>query len=212
MTKTRLHRIILLRHGESVGNLEGRFQGQSDYPLSETGLAQAHALAERWKREQRTFNLIVTSSLARASQTAEIIAGALGCPVENDPLWMEWNNGRYAGRTLEEIEEIGRPEFSTPYTPMGENGESRWELYLRAGHAVQNILTREPGEYLVVAHGGVLGMALYGILGMSVHANSQGPRFYFKNTAFASLAYNADLHRWEIWGFNDQAHWDAGKE
>ena len=54
-----------LRHGESVGNAEERFQGQSDFPLTDTGRAQAQALAERWFIEGVKFDLAVTSSLVR---------------------------------------------------------------------------------------------------------------------------------------------------
>ena len=111
--------------------------------------------------------------------------------------------------TLKEIEEIGKPEFMTPYAPMGDLGESRWELYLRAGQAIQNILNRPPGHYLVVAHGGVLGMAMHCILGMHVQANGQGPRFYFNNTAFAKIIYDSSIHRWQIRSFNDHAHLDS---
>jgi broad specificity phosphatase PhoE len=201
------YRLVLLRHGQSVGNAEQRFQGQADFPLSETGRAQARALGERWKAEGRVFDQVIASPLLRARQTAEIIVEQITGSVELDPDWMEWDNGQYAGLTNKEIEAVGRPPFVTPYTPMGQTGESRWELYLRAGQGIQKLLQRPPGRYLVVAHGGVLGMALYGILGMSLHANSQGPRFHFQNTAFATLEYDAAIHRWHVWGFNDHAHW-----
>ncbi len=68
---------VFLRHGESVGNVESRWQGQSDYPLTEKGRAQARALAERWKKEDVKFDLIITSTLARAQETAEIVASYL---------------------------------------------------------------------------------------------------------------------------------------
>jgi hypothetical protein len=72
-----------------------------------------------------------------------------------------------------------RPDFMTPYTHFGETGESRWELYLRAGRAIQHILDRSPGRYLVAAHGGVLNMALYAILGIPVQADSAGRALCF---------------------------------
>ena len=69
--------ITLLRHGESVGNAESRWQGQSDFPLTDKGRAQARMLAERWQRENVKFDFLVTSPLTRARETAEIIASAL---------------------------------------------------------------------------------------------------------------------------------------
>ncbi len=82
--------ITLLRHGESVGNAEGYFQGQSDFPLTERGRAQARSLAARWKREKKEFDYIIASPLVRAHETAEIIAEALKHPIdETNTLWME---------------------------------------------------------------------------------------------------------------------------
>ncbi len=208
-----VHEIVFLRHAESVGNAEGRFQGQSDPPLTETGLAQARALARRWQEEKARFDCIISSPLRRARHTAEIIAETLGVPLEFDPDWMEWHNGELAGLTHEEVgEHDGWPDLLTPYVHIGETGESRWELYLRAGRAIQRLLDRPPGRYLVVAHGGVLNMALYGILGLTLQVNFQGISFRFRNTAFATLRYEADSHRWYVLGINDHAHWHFSDE
>ncbi len=202
------YHIVLLRHAESVGNAEGRFQGQSDPPLTETGLAQARALAARWEGEGARFDHVISSPLQRARQTAEIIAGALDTPLEFDPDWMEWHNGELAGLTHEEVHAHDAwPDLLSPYHHIGRTGESRWELYLRAGRAVQRLLDRPSGRYLVVAHGGVLNMALYGILGLTLQVNFQGISFRFRNSAFATLRYEADIHRWYVLGVNDHAHW-----
>jgi broad specificity phosphatase PhoE len=75
-----------LRHGESVGNAEERFQGQSDYPLTDKGRRQAHALAERWLKDGVQFDLAVTSPLVRTRETAQIIVECvLKIPLEEDP-------------------------------------------------------------------------------------------------------------------------------
>ena len=65
-----MYKFVFLRHGESVGNAEARWQGQSDYALTERGRAQAQALAKRWKSEGVKFNLIIASPLVRAKETA----------------------------------------------------------------------------------------------------------------------------------------------
>ena len=85
--KNKIFQVTLLRHGESVGNAESRWQGQADYPLTERGRSQAHALAQRWKRERMKFDYIISSPLSRARETAEIIASKLGYVVELEPLW-----------------------------------------------------------------------------------------------------------------------------
>ena len=204
------YEITFLRHGESVGNAEGYHQGQSDFPLTDRGRAQARALAERWLREEVTFHQMISSPLARARGTAEILAEALELPLEYDPIWMERDNGLLAGLRPEEAAVLHpRPSFIHPFLPIGETGESQWELYLRAGRAVQSLLGRGPGRYLVVSHGGILNMVLYSILGIVPQANFQGAHFRFQNTAFAVLSYNPTEHYWLMERLNDRLHWDG---
>jgi len=200
--------ITLLRHGESLGNAEARWQGQSDYPLTETGRAQAFALAERWKSEEVDFDSILTSPLIRAKETAEIIGSALDLPVESDPIWMERNNGEFSGLTsLEVRENFDLPEFHTPYDPVGRVGEGDWQLFLRAGLALHQLLTREPGRYLIVSHGGLLNQFMHAVLGITPQANNSGVRFRLENTSFSKLTYFPHQHRWTIDTLNDHLHW-----
>ena len=205
--------IILLRHGESVGNAEGYHQGQSDFPLTPTGLAQAKALAARWKDEGINFDRIISSPLQRARQTADIISAAIHTPVEYDPNWMERDNGSLSGLRHEEAARIyPRPPFIHVYQGIGGTGESQWELYLRAGHALQHLVDSPPGRYLIVSHGGILNMAMYAILGIPPQANFTGPRFRFGNTSFATLTYTPNEHKWTLISLNDQAHWKDTQE
>jgi len=208
MIDTSFYHVTFLRHGESIGNAEDRFQGHADFPLTEKGRSQARSLADRWQVDGVTFDKCIASPLLRARQTAEIICAALNIPLELDPDWMEINNGLVSGLTPEEATQVApRPDFMTPYTRFGETGESRWELYLRAGRAIQHILDRSPGRYLVAAHGGVLNMAMYAILGISVQADSAGPRFIFHNTTFATFSYEPECHNWRMLNFDDRRHW-----
>ncbi len=80
MVDTPIYQITFLRHGESVGNAEERFQGHADFPLTEKGLAQARALNARWQKLGLTFDQVFSSPLLRARQTAEIIAEGLHIP------------------------------------------------------------------------------------------------------------------------------------
>jgi broad specificity phosphatase PhoE len=202
------YHITLLRHAESTGNAEKLLQGQMDYPLSERGRAQAAALAQRWQAEGVAFDRVVASPLLRARETAEIILATLPAPLEFDPLWMERNNGKMAGLREEEVRALHKEEdFTTPYRAVGETGESEWELYLRAGQALVNLMHHPPGKYLIVSHGGTLNMTLYAILGITPSPNFQGPRFRFQNTTFAQLRYDPMKHRWRVEVIGDRVHW-----
>jgi 2,3-bisphosphoglycerate-dependent phosphoglycerate mutase len=205
-----IYQVTLLRHGESTGNFEGRHQGQADFPLTERGRQQVNTLVNRWIAEKKIFDLIISSPLARARETAEIIASSLGVPLELDSLWMERDNGLMAGLSEEEVREtLPQSDFIHPYQPIGQTGESQWELFLRAGRAVQSLLDHPPSCYLVVSHGGLLNMFFYAILGIAPQPNFHGPRFRFNNTAFATLQYNPTSHRWYILGVNDHLHWNS---
>jgi broad specificity phosphatase PhoE len=201
-----LYTLTLLRHGESTGNVQGIYQGQADYPLSERGKAQVASLARRWQIEQVSFDLIVASPLVRAQQTAAALASALNSPMEVDEIWMERNNGRLEGMRVADIDHLPRLPVTHPYLPQGETGESLWDLYLRAGQALSRLLERPPMSCLVVSHGGMLNLLLYAILGLTPQANFQGVRFTFRNTAFVSLTYDPQTHLWRMHGLNDYLH------
>ena len=203
--------IVFLRHGESVGNAESRWQGQADYSLTDKGRAQAQALADRWLAEGRVFDCIISSPLERARETADIISEALGMPTETDPIWMERNIGQVAGMTGEEVNRhFPNRDFITPFSAIvGDEGEGDWALYLRAGQALHGLLRREPGKYLVVSHGGLLNQLMYAIIGITPQANFSGPRFRFLNTGFAHVTYLPNSHRWQIDTLNDRSHWNG---
>ncbi len=199
MLETKSYDFVFLRHGESVGNAEERFQGQSDYPLTEAGRRQAQALAQRWAREGLHFDVAITSPLTRARETARIVADALHVPVEVDPIWMERNAGEIAGLTRKEtLERYPNADQRTPYDAFGDSGEGDWELFLRAGAAVHQLLKRPPGQYLVVTHGGLLNKIMYALLGIPVQSNFTGPSFRFGNTGYARFKYLPARHQWRM--------------
>jgi 2,3-bisphosphoglycerate-dependent phosphoglycerate mutase len=203
-----IHTITFLRHGESVGNAENLFQGHADFPLTENGHQQAQALAERWKVEDRSFDFCFSSPLQRARETAEILCAALVIPLKFDSDWMEINNGVIAGLNILDAEKMApRPASITPYTHFGRTGESLWEVFLRAGHAIQHILDQAPGRYLVVSHGGILNLAMYAILGIPIQIDPTGPRFMFGNTTFATFTYETENNNWRLQHFDDRSHW-----
>jgi broad specificity phosphatase PhoE len=201
-----VYHFVFLRHGESIGNAQSRWQGQSDYPLTERGHAQAKALGERWKSEGVQFDLAITSTLMRAKETAEIVTSELNVNMETDEIWMERAIGEMEGLTAEEVRQKPKPPDVTPYDPIGGDGEGDWALYLRAGQALHDLLKRPAGRYLIVSHGGLLNQVMSAIVGVAPHADPSGVRFRFGNTAFARVIYFPYQNRWNIDTVNDRAH------
>jgi broad specificity phosphatase PhoE len=201
-----VYSFVFLRHGESIGNAESRWQGQSDYALTEKGRKQARALANRWKSEAVKFDLIISSPLVRAKETAEIIASTLGVKVKFDPILLERNIGEMEGLTVEEVRKKPQPPYVTPYDSIGGEGEGDWALFLRAGQALHELIRRSPGSYLIVSHGGLLNQLMNAIIGIAPHVDPSGVRFRFENTAFARVIYFPHQHRWAIDTVNDRAH------
>ncbi len=199
--------IVFMRHGESEANLNDTFQGQTDSCLTERGKAQVLSLVARWQAEGRHFDAIISSPLLRARQTAEMISNILMAPVEFDPDWLERDTGKLTGMNRQEA--VDSPfflDFFTPHHAMGETGESDFELFLRAGKALSQLLKRPAGNYLVVSHGGILNQVLRAIIGVTPQANGEGATFKLVNTGFAALTYDPAKFRWTITGFNDHAH------
>lgn len=151
----------LVRHGITDWNVEGRYQGQSDTPLNETGLAQAQALAQELQAEQaagKTFSAIYSSDLRRASATAQILADALGLTVRLDPRLREINQGEWEGKEYRTIVAQYRELLSVraqdalAYRAPG--GESTLEVAERVRAAADDIAAAHPAEIvLVVSHG-----------------------------------------------------------
>jgi 2,3-bisphosphoglycerate-dependent phosphoglycerate mutase len=194
--------VTLLRHGRSRADDEGVHEGRYDSLLTEVGRAQVHRRAEDFLHHDFQFDLIIASTLLRANETARIIATELGVTLENDPDWMEWDNGPLAGLPFDVAEQrYPKPVFRNPYTPMAGSGESEWDAYCRAASAVQKLVQRGPGSYLVVAHGGILNTALKTMMGSHPAVNHQGFAISFGDTGYARLAYYPEGHRWVLLEF-----------
>jgi len=145
--------LLLTRHAQSEWNLLGRWQGQQDPPLSAGGRAQAQAAA----RKSGSFDAVLSSTLLRALQTAEIISEANGIgPVLSDPRWMERNAGGYEGLTRSEIEDRFPGCLANGTRPPG------WEpdasIVARVLDVMGEVAERSggSGDVLVVTHSGVI--------------------------------------------------------
>ena len=152
--------ILVLRHGETTWNTAGRWQGWIDIELSDTGIAQANARAETLADAGITFGTVVSSDLARAARTAEIIADRLAAPaVERHWGLRERCGGEFEGLDATAID-AGWPGFRERWRagledapPGGESDDVLWErvrAVLRELHDANRA-----GPILVVTHGGV---------------------------------------------------------
>ena len=197
--------VTLLRHGRSRADDEGVHEGRYDSPLTEAGRAQVRARAGDLARRGFTFDAIVASPLARAAESAAIVAEALGGAVELDPDWMEFNNGPLAGLSFAEAEtRFPSSPLRSPYAAFWQSGESRWELYCRAVRALEKVV-RRGGSTLVVAHGGILNAALRSITGETPAGDSQGLAFAFGNAGLARLQYQPEKNRWVLLEFSPES-------
>ncbi len=198
---------ILLRHGESTGNAENRHQGQADYPLTELGIQQVQALSDYWLSQGWNFDKAICSPLTRAKETAEILSRSFNFEIDYDPIWMERDNGKLAGLLHEKaLEVLPPPDFIPLYEPIATTGESQWELYLRAGTALNQLLKLPPGHHLVISHGGLLNMVMHALVGLVPQANFQGPIFRFSNTGYSRVRYEPGNNNWIILEHNNTSH------
>ena len=147
--------LLLARHGETDWNASGRLQGHTDRPLNAYGRRQTAELAGRLRGD--AVDAVYASDLARARETAEIVAVELGLPVVLDPDLRERNWGSWEGLTSDERAWI---EFE------GEAPEAHRE---RIVGAVERIADRHPGgRVLVVTHGGSMRRIQAAVLGVAL--------------------------------------------
>jgi broad specificity phosphatase PhoE len=141
--------ILLARHGETDWNVQRRVQGHSDTPLNETGRAQALALAETLEGAQ--LDAIYSSDLARALETAQVVAERKKLTVRIVPELRERNFGTWEGLTDTEVLE----RFPLAKSGSWGDGETKEEMTVRVLLALRRIAAAHPGgRVLVVTHGG----------------------------------------------------------
>ncbi|MFC4006794.1 bifunctional RNase H/acid phosphatase [Nonomuraea purpurea] len=148
--------LLLLRHGETPLSVERRFSGLGDAELTPNGLAQASAAAERLSREPYHLDVIVTSPLNRARQTAETIAKRTGLDIEIDEGLREADFGAWEGHTFTEVQRrwpaelaawLADPEAAPP------GGESFATTARRVQETGERLVERYEGKtVLAVSH------------------------------------------------------------
>ena len=167
-------RLILVRHAQSTGNHEGRWQGHADYPLSALGHEQARRLASSFQSDVEGEGFGAThlyaSPLERAAHTGLAISEVLNVSVTPWALLKEYDVGVFSGLTREEIR-TQHPEIATTFykdrnwnrVPQAETVESRAH---RAEQALNTLIHDHPGDERVicVTHGGFMQYLVAAIL------------------------------------------------
>jgi probable phosphoglycerate mutase len=152
-----MSKLILVRHGESLGNRDRMYAlSPHDLPLTELGYRQAQQAAQRIAELFRPHR-VVTSLYKRASETARIIAGALGLPMEFEADLHEREIGAYRGRAYDSF--TAEPDYDPqrPWAWKPQGGESYEEVRARVGPILDRLAAAHPGEDIVlVSHGAVM--------------------------------------------------------
>ena len=196
--------LILVRHGETAWNVSGKYQGQTDVPLSAAGLKQAQILAAYFPVAK--VDAIYASDLKRAMVTAEYLGKKFGLTVRPEKAFRELNFGDWEGLTYEEIT-AKWPEamdnfLAHPDKLVIPNGESFAMLQDRAMAKVREMIALHPEQNVVlVAHGAVLRTVLAAALDIPL-ANVWRLRQY--NTAISLIRYTDTMPLVEV--MNSTAH------
>lgn len=200
-------RIVLVRHGVTEWNREGRFQGQLDPPLAEAGHREARLLAERIAGDPllRPARLI-SSSLGRATETARAIGEAVGVEVEADPRLMEIGQGDWEGRTHAQLEVDDRDRYLAWRSAAGIRQPPGGEPIEAAARRVRSLLDdlQDNGAWpaCLVSHGGTLRILAHALLDLG----GGRARALDVDNASISVAARVDDGAWRLERWNDSLH------
>jgi broad specificity phosphatase PhoE len=200
-------RLLLVRHGATAATEENRFAGSTSAELSDQGRWQAARLGERLSQQQITA--IYSSPLARAMETARIIAGHCRLePVPRDEL-REIGHGHWEGMKREDVERQFGAEYAAweadPFTFAPAGGESGVMVLARALPVIREVVTAHPGgQVLVVSHKATLRLVLSSLLAFD-------PRGYRDRLDQSPACLNVvdfrDPVRVRLMLFNDTSHY-----
>ena len=196
--------IFMVRHGETVWNVEGRIQGHSDIKLSEKGRQQAQALARRLS--DVTFDAAYCSDLSRTTETGQIILEGRSVPLQRTPELREYNKGVFEGLTAQEYK-AKYPDLyeaslvnDLDFAPTG--GETIRQASARMGAFIGGVQRQHPeGTTLIVGHGGSLRAAIVALLALPLEANWKFAMGICALSVIATYPTNAVLHL-----YNDTSH------
>ena len=201
-------KLILIRHGRTEWNVQGRVQGRTDIPLDETGRMQAQAVAKCLAGEK--IDAIYASPLSRAFDTAAAIAAYHSCRIEKTEELTEIRFGEWEGKTARELEEqyadlwqdwnwILHPEICRK---MG--AESADEILIRSLKALEKALCENAADATVVFVSHTMPIKLLSayLIGLP---SSKIRRMKLANCSLTEIAVTAPDHG-ELWVWNDTCH------
>jgi len=188
---TPIERVLLIRHGQTDWNVDGRWQGTLPIGLNDMGRTQAESLAIYLARRQ--IGSIYTSQLPRALETALALGQAVGVVPQIDERLQEFNLGVFQGLTRAEIDQQYPDEwrdFEANYWDYSvKNGESRRALQKRAHEVFQDIVTNGNGpEVAIVSHGGTIRTLLHRLFEGAPELN----HFHVENTSLTTIERDGD--------------------
>jgi broad specificity phosphatase PhoE len=195
-------RITLVRHGQTPWNAVGRWQGHAAVPLNEQGRQQAEVVAQYLAEIKFEIDVLYSSDLVRATETAEIIGKYLGKEVLVDARFREMDAGEWQGLTVDEIKawDGGRFEkmLSDPYNIARPSGECYYDQEVRAYEAVQDLLAAYPDQHImVVAHEETIASILRAAVNMEIPLSCFVPGSYIPNTSLTEIVYNEETQLWD---------------
>jgi broad specificity phosphatase PhoE len=208
---SRTTRVIFCRHGESEGNRDRRFGGHGPTPLTDHGRAQARAAGQRLARDG--VDVLYTSDLARAAETAGLIGQALSLSPQVAPALRERSVGELTGLTFDEA----RERFPDAYAAMlrrepdacPPGGESYAQCRARAVALFEELLGRHAGTtILLVSHNLTLHQLIFHVLGIEYDERALRVYFQIDNCALHRFERHAD-GPWKVIALNERAHLDA---
>jgi len=194
-----LTRLILVRHGETVWNLEAKLQGQDDSALTPLGITQGRAFAERLSRYH--FSARYASDLGRTLRTAELVRETTGHDIRCDARLRERHLGIFQGLSRAEAQEKFPEEFarlmSREVDYVAPGGESFSEASSRIMDCLVELAREHAGQQIVlITHGAVLGAVLRNVLGISPDAPRRFKRFNGSWNVFTFERGNWFLETW----------------
>jgi broad specificity phosphatase PhoE len=176
-----LRSFLCLRHGATDWNRRGLFQGRTDIPLNDDGIAQAHDAAKRL--QPIPLDHIVSSPLFRAVKTAEIVAAASSRPLSIDAGIIECDFGSLEGKSIREaMAQHGITAWEDLVSILPADGEAWTAVSARALSCVNKWLDHHPqGEILFVCHDAVMQSMAAALCGRWFD-NRHGTPFRFART------------------------------
>lgn len=196
--------LILIRHGETDWNAEQRIQGHLDIPLNQVGSEQAEALGKRF--EGIDIDVLVSSDLSRAMQTAAPISAARDLPIIGESRLRERNLGVLQGKTREQAQQSAPEAFEVLRCRVEDavlaEGETLAGFAARVIDVLAELTKRYQGKRIVaVTHGGVLDIAYRHAAGMPLAA----PRKFPIHNASVNT-FRADGPELELVSWSDVSH------